>query len=276
MMAGAYVGLGIILIFTLGNEIDPAWRKLVMGTSFGIALTLVVFAGSDLFTGLTMYMTQGSLTGRTGWWDLVSVWVMSWVGNLVGSVLLALLFAQAGGGALLFGKSTFLFDTAAAKMAAPAAALFARAVLCNWLVCLALWMAARMTSDSAKCIAIFWCLFAFIACGYEHSVANMTLLALALIGNHPDTIGIAGMVHNLVWVTLGNIVSGAGFMGAAYWCMCRGAGLRVGGTGDGGGRGERLSASTPFTKRPYKTPTLLSEATGRAECEHAFVVRCGQ
>jgi nitrite transporter NirC len=85
------------------------------------------------------------------------------------------------------GKSTFLFDTAAAKMAAP---LFFRAVLCNWLVCLALWMAARMTSDSAKCIAIFWCLFAFIACGYGHSVANMTLLALALVGNHPDTVSI--------------------------------------------------------------------------------------
>ncbi|HEY4175077.1 MAG TPA: nitrite transporter NirC [Rhodopila sp.] len=227
MMAGAYVGLGIILIFTLGNEIDPAWRKLVMGTSFGIALTLVVFAGSDLFTGLTMYMTQGSLTGRTGWRDLVGVWVMSWVGNLVGSVLLALLFAQAGGGALLFGKSTFLFDTAAAKMAAPAAALFARAVLCNWLVCLSLWMAARMTSDSAKCIAIFWCLFAFIACGYEHSVANMTLLTLALIGNHPDTISIAGMVHNLIWVSLGNIVSGAGFMGVAYWYVSQPAAAAV-------------------------------------------------
>lgn len=217
MMAGAYVGLGIILIFTLGNEIDPAYRKLVMGTSFGIALTLVVFAGSDLFTGHTMYMTHGSLTGRTGWRDLASVWAVSWVGNLAGAVLLALLFAQSDGGTLLFGKSTFLFDIAAAKMAAPAAALFARAVLCNWLVCLALWMAARMTSDSAKCIAIFWCLFAFIACGYEHSVANMTLLTLALIGNHPDTITITGMVHNLVWVTLGNIVSGAGFMGLGYW-----------------------------------------------------------
>ena len=217
MMAGAYVGLGIILIFSLGNEIDPAWRRLVMGTSFGIALTLVVFAGSDLFTGLTMYMTQGSLTGRTGWRELLSVWSMSWVGNLLGSVLLALLFAQSGGGALLFGKSTFLFDMAAAKMHAPAMELFARAVLCNWLVCLALWMAARMTSDSAKCIAIFWCLFAFIACGFEHSVANMTLFSLALIGNHPDTISLAGMAHNLFWVTLGNIVSGAVFMGAAYW-----------------------------------------------------------
>jgi nitrite transporter NirC len=78
-------------------------------------------------------------------------------------------------------------------------------------------MAARMTSESAKCIAIFWCLFAFIACRYEHSVANMTLLALALVGNHPDTVSIGGMVHNLIWVTLGNIVSGAGFMGVAYW-----------------------------------------------------------
>jgi nitrite transporter len=217
MMAGAYVGLGIILIFSLGNDIDPALRKLVMGTSFGIALILVVFAGSDLFTGLTMYMTQGSLSGRTGWRDLVSVWAMSWVGNLAGSVVLAMLFSMAGGGTLLFGKSTFLFDAAAAKMAAPAAALFARAVLCNWLVCLALWMAARMTSDAAKCIAIFWCLFAFIACGYEHSVANMTLFSLALLGNHPESVSLAGMAYNLFWVTLGNIVSGAVFMGAAYF-----------------------------------------------------------
>lgn len=222
MMAGAYVGMGILLIFTLGNDIDPAWRKLVMGTSFGIALTLVVFAGSDLFTGLTMYMTQGLLTRRVQLRDLLATWAMSWVGNLAGSVLLAILFAAAGGGALLFGKSTFLFDVANVKMNAPALELFVRAILCNWLVCLALWMSARMTSDAAKCVAIFWCLFAFIACGFEHSVANMTLLTLALLGNHPDSISLAGMVHNLVWVTLGNIVSGAAFMGCAYWFVSGG------------------------------------------------------
>lgn len=222
MMAGAYVGIAVILVFMLGNDIDPAWRKLVMGTSFGIALTLVVFAGSDLFTGHTMYMTQGLLTKRTGWRDLASVWVVCWLGNLAGSVLLALLFAKAGGGTLLFTKSSFLFDAATAKMTAPAGALFARAILCNWLVCLALWMSARMTSDSAKCIAIFWCLFAFIASGYEHSVANMTLLSLALIGNHPDSVSIGGMAYNLLWVTLGNIVSGAVFMGAAYWFVSGG------------------------------------------------------
>src|SRR5205823_4262944 len=128
----------------------------------------------------------------------------------------AVLFVAGGGGAALNSKSQFLFTVAAAKMNAPALALFARAVLCNWLVCLAIWMSARMTSDAAKCIAIFWCLFGFIGSGYEHSVANMTLLLIALLGNHPDTVTWGGFAHNLFWVTLGNIVSGAGFMALGY------------------------------------------------------------
>ena len=221
MMAGAYVGLGIILIFSVGSDADPGYRALVMGASFGIALTLVVFAGSDLFTGHTMFMPLGLLRGRTGWGDLASVWAISWLGNLVGAGLLALLFVAGGGGAVLHSKSGLLMTVAAAKMGAPASMLFFRAVLCNWLVCLALWMSARMTSDSGKCIAIFWCLFAFIGSGYEHSVANMTLLLIAFLGEHGEAVSIAGMVHNLVWVTLGNIVSGALIMGVGYWAMSR-------------------------------------------------------
>jgi len=221
MMAGAYVGLGIILIFSVGSDADPAYRALIMGASFGIALTLVVFAGSDLFTGHTMFMPLGLLRRRIGWSELASAWVISWLGNLVGAGLLALLFVAGGGGAVLHSKSGLLLSVAAAKMTAPAGALFARAILCNWLVCLALWMSARMTSDSAKCIAIFWCLFAFIGSGYEHSVANMTLLAIALLGDHPDAVSVPGMLHNLLWVTLGNIVAGAGIMGVGYWAMSR-------------------------------------------------------
>ncbi|MFA5371979.1 MAG: formate/nitrite transporter family protein [Sideroxydans sp.] len=108
---------------------------------------------------------------------------------------------------------------AAAKMNAPAGELIARAcaILCNWLACLALWMTARTSSDTAKLGAIFWCLFAFIASGYEHCVANMTVFAIALLGEHPDTVSLAGMWHNLVWVTLGNTISGALFMAMAYW-----------------------------------------------------------
>lgn len=221
MMAGAYVGLGIILIFSVGSDADPGYRALIMGGSFGIALTLVVFAGSDLFTGHTMFMPLGLLRRRIGWSELASSWAVSWLGNLVGAGLLAVLFVAGGGGAVLHSKSGLLLTVAAAKMTAPASALFARAILCNWLVCLALWMSARMSSDAAKCIAIFWCLFAFIGSGYEHSVANMTLLAIALLGEHPDTVSVGGMVYNLFWVTLGNIVAGAGIMGVGYWAMSR-------------------------------------------------------
>jgi nitrite transporter len=221
MMAGAYVGLGIILIFSIGSDADPAYRPLIMGASFGIALTLVIFAGSDLFTGHTMFMPLGLLRRRVGWGELLSCWAVSWLGNLVGAALLAVIFVIGGGGLVLHAKSGLIMTVAAAKMTAPALMLFARAILCNWLVCLAIWMSARMTSDAAKCIAIFWCLFAFIGSGYEHSVANMTLLAIALMGEHPDTVSIAGLVHNLLWVTLGNIVSGAGIMGVGYWVMSR-------------------------------------------------------
>ena len=222
LMAGAYVGLGIILIFSVGGGLEPAWQKLVMGVSFGIALTLVVFAGSELFTGHTMYMVFGKFKGLTSWGDLIKVWGTSWTGNLLGSVGLALLFVLGGGGALLNDGSGLLFQIAAYKMNSSISALIARATLCNWLVCLALWMAARADSDTAKSIVIFWCLFAFIASGFEHSVANMTLLSISLLGDHPETISASGMAYNLLWVTIGNIFGGSLFMGVGYWFATHG------------------------------------------------------
>ena len=217
VMAGAYVGLGIILIFSVGATIDPAWKRLVMGGSFGIALTLVVFAGAELFTGHTMSMPMGWLRKRVGAQDVAAAWALSWIGNLAGAAALAWIFHAGGGGALLSDGAPLLHKAAAAKMSAPAGELFARAVLCNWLVCLALWMSARTSSDAARLGVIFWCLFAFIASGYEHSVANMTLFSIALLGNHPETVSLAGMAHNLLWVTLGNAVAGSLFMAAGYW-----------------------------------------------------------
>jgi nitrite transporter NirC len=224
MMAGAYVGLGIILIFCVGNAVDPGIRPVVMGASFGIALTLVIFAGSDLFTGHTMFMTHGWLQGRIGLRELAKCWTGSWTGNLIGCALLAALFVAGGGGPALLGiggKDPLIVTVAVAKMNAPALQLVARAILCNWLVCLAIWTSARMTNDTAKCIAIFWCLYAFIASGFEHSVANMTLLSIALLAPHPETVTLAGLVWNLFWVTIGNAIAGAGIMGLGYWAASR-------------------------------------------------------
>ena len=215
-MAGAYVGIGIVLIFTIGQTVDPAIRSLVMGASFGVALTLVVFAGSELFTGHTMIMTIGLLRGTSGLSGLCASWILTWTGNLAGSVLLAWLFYTGGGGQVLKDGADLIFNVSAAKMHAAPAALVARGILCNWLVCLALWTSARTSSDAAKCILIFWCLFAFIACGFEHSVANMTIFSVALLANHPASISLEGMGYNLAWVTLGNAIGGALFMAGAY------------------------------------------------------------
>jgi nitrite transporter NirC len=217
-LAGAYVGMGIVLIFCIGAPLalaDSIYLKTLMGVSFGIALTLVVFAGSELFTGNNMYMVIGLVKRTTSWKDLARVWSFSWAGNLVGSLVLAWMVVHAGAVAHAAG---FLEKISVLKMTMPAEELFLRAVLCNWLVCLALWTAGRTKSDSAKCVLIFWCLFAFIACGYEHSVANMTLLALSLFSPHGDAVSWLGFMRNLGYVTAGNIVGGAVFVGMFY-CM---------------------------------------------------------
>ena len=93
MMAGAYVGMGILLIFSLGGQVDTSVRPIVMGVSFGIALTLVVFAGSELFTGLIMTMAFGWLRNKVGLGDVFYALGFCWLGNLVGAVLIASLFA---------------------------------------------------------------------------------------------------------------------------------------------------------------------------------------
>ncbi|WP_052261870.1 formate/nitrite transporter family protein [Leisingera sp. ANG-M1] len=218
MKAGAFVGAGILLIFSVGQGVDGAIRPIVMGASFGIALTLVVFAGAELFTGHTMYMTHGLLTGQSGLGDLLRCWAASWAGNLAGALLLALLFVAGGGGLILgAGEDALLYKVAAKKMHGTGLQLFAKAVLCNWLVCLALWCSARAKDDVTKCIVIFWCLYAFIAAGFEHSVANMTVFSLALLSSHPDSISVAGAAHNLLFVTLGNAAAGVGIMGYGYW-----------------------------------------------------------
>ncbi|MGA7323099.1 MAG: formate/nitrite transporter family protein [Rhodomicrobium sp.] len=223
MMAGAYVGVGILLIFSIGQTIDPSVRSLAMGASFGVALTLVIFAGSELFTGHTMMMTIGLMRGSVGLSGLCASWILTWIGNLAGSALLAWLFYAGGGGAILKQGADLIFNVSAYKMNSAPEALVARGILCNWLVCLAIWTSARVTSDAAKCILIFWCLFAFIACGFEHSIANMTIFAVALLGNHPASVTVEGMFYNLGWVTLGNAIAGAIFMAGAY--------LRVNGAG---------------------------------------------
>jgi nitrite transporter NirC len=225
LLAGAYVGLGIVLIFAIGAPLQAQGSgavKVVMGASFGVALTLVIFAGSELFTGNNMVMAIGALSKTVSAGSLGKVWLFSFIGNLAGSMLLAA--ATAASGVLSKGAAKdFVLSVVAAKMGAPLSELFFRAVLCNILVCLAVWMAIRAKDEMARLGLIFWCLFAFIGAGFEHSIANMTLLSIGLFLPHDASlIGWAGFARNLSVVTLGNIAGGALFIGLPYWFVAKG------------------------------------------------------
>jgi nitrite transporter NirC len=215
MLAGAYVGVGAFLAFMVGGEAaGQPWQKAIMGASFVVALSLVVFAGSELFTGNNMVMFIGWRMKTNSVWQMLGIWAYSWVGNLLGCILLAVLLVIAG----TLGKDpqlALVSTIAAKKVHATPLVLLTKGALCNWLVCLGVWCTYRMKSEAGKLIMIFWCLYAFVACGFEHSVANMTLLSVAFLQHCPD-ITLPAVGYNLLWASLGNIIGGAVFVGGAY------------------------------------------------------------
>ena len=218
-LAGIYLGFGVCLIFSVGApffaEGSPS-LNLVMGVSFGVGLTLVIFAGSELFTGNTMVCTIGALSRAIAWKYVGWIFVWSFIGNLAGSLAVAWLVAQSGVVAQAPQSDLFL-KAAEVKMSVPAWELFSRGVLCNMLVCLAVWMAARTTNETAKIMVLFWGVFAFVGSGFEHSIANQSALGIALFLPHGEAITWSGFMWNQVFVGLGNVVGGALLVGAAYW-----------------------------------------------------------
>jgi len=220
MWAGAYVGFGIFLIMTiggLGSESNFPFTKMLMGISFGIALSLVIMAGSELFTGNNMILTVGALDKKVTWKDSANIWVWSFIGNAIGSTLLGLLLSLTNASATPTGA--FILKTAATKMNGDFIPLLVNGILCNLLVCLAVLCSVKMKSESGKLIMVFWCLFAFITSGFEHSVANMTVFATALFMPHPETVSLMGVFQNMIPVTLGNFIGGALLLGASYFYM---------------------------------------------------------
>lgn len=218
--AGSYVGLGIILIMVVGSfgsAAGSSYTKMLMGLSFGIALSLVIMAGSELFTGNNLIMTVGALDRKVTWMDAVKVWASSYTGNFIGSFIVGGLFVMTGTAGT--GVGDFILNVSAVKMNGDFLELLVKGILCNLLVCLAVLCALRMKSESGKLIMIFWCLFAFITAGFEHSIANMTIFAMGLFMPHPETVSIAGMFANLIPVTIGNMLGGGLMLGGTYFYM---------------------------------------------------------
>lgn len=218
LLGGLYIGFGIILIATIGGLLDPVGNpmmKIIQGVSFGVALSMVMMAGADLFTGNNMVMAIGAFTKRTTWGHAWVIWAFSYLGNFIGSIICAWLFFMTGLADGAIGE--YIEKVAEIKISATFTQLVFRGILCNILVCLAVWSAYKLKSETAKIAMIFVCIFPFITSGFEHCVANMTLLSLAWMIPYSDSVTLVNMWSNLMPVTIGNIIGGALFVAAIYF-----------------------------------------------------------
>lgn len=218
MLASAFIGFGVLVAFATGNPFDviqsPAAGPLA-AIAFGSAIILIAYAGGDLFTGNTFYFTFASLRGKTSWGDAVKVWITSYLGNLIGAVLFAALLWASG----LFKEpytNPMLIHLVEKKMHVSTFELFFRAIMCNWLVCMAFFIPMCLKGDGVKMFAMILFVYCFFIAGLEHCIANLSSFSIVLMMDHPDTISIGGAVHNLIPVTIGNMIGGGIFMGVIY------------------------------------------------------------
>ena len=220
-LAGLYIAFGGILMGIVGgNMAGEPMQKLICGIIFSVGLCLVTVAGAELFTGNNFVMAVGSLTGTVSWGKTIKLWVVCYIGNLLGSVVGAAVFTATG---IMSNEAvgTFLTSTAAAKMAGTPLNLFAKAVLCNVLVCLAIWCGAKLKSEGAKIAMNFCCVATFVACGFEHSIANMTFMSIGLMNPHDAAVNFGGFFYNLGIVTLGNMIGGILLVAVPYYLISK-------------------------------------------------------
>jgi formate transporter len=230
IMAGAYIAFGAQLATMATHDasayVGSGLARLIGGGVFSVGLMLVMMAGAELFTGNTLIMLS-VLDRKVSVRGLLRNWGIVYLANFIGSVLVVM---------LVFWSGLWKTDNEAVGIAAMNTAnvkvnltfleAFARGILCNWLVCLAVWLALAARTVIGKIAACFFPVMAFVASGFEHSVANMYFIPMGLMLKGKDLIvasshlSISGMtVRNLIPVTLGNIIGGALFVATLYWVI---------------------------------------------------------
>lgn len=218
-LAGAFISLGAMLATRMGALItfDKGVAALTSGVVFSIGLMLVVIAGAELFTGNNL-MFMSVLSGDAKLKDMLIKWAIVFASNFLGAVFLAWLMYHSG---LLTGAVADKAVTIAVGKAELAffPALI-RGILCNWLVCLAVWMALASQDVIGKIAGMLFPVMMFVAAGFEHSIANMYFIPVGIMLD-PVQVSWSGFFSNLLPVTIGNIIGGAFFVATAYWFVFR-------------------------------------------------------
>jgi len=228
VLAGAFIGLGALYFVLVKSDasLSFAATQVLGGVAFSLGLILVVIAGAELFTGnnlLAMAWADGKISTR----ELLRNWAIVCAGNFVGAAGLALLVFLSSHPDMNNGAiaQTYM-KVAAAKVTMPFWTAFFKGVLCNVLVCMAVWMALAGRSVIDKVVAIVFPISAFVAAGFEHSVANMYIIPLAMLlqafgsgGETANAITWVGFFHNMVPVILGNIAGGSVLVALVYYVI---------------------------------------------------------
>lgn len=217
VLAGFYIALGAAL-YTLvgtGSPLGFGPTRLLGGAAFSLGLVLVVVGGAELFTGNNL-VVMARVERHISTAALLRNWGVSLLGN-AGGALLAVVLVHAAGTLAIGGMEATAADIARAKLALDPVEAFARGILCNALVCLAVWLSFAARHVTGKILAILFPITAFVALGFEHSVANFYLIPVGLLAGAEGTLG--DVFGNLVPVTLGNIVGGAGGVALVYWAV---------------------------------------------------------
>ncbi len=219
-MAGLYIAIGSMMMGIIGSAFAGApAQKVINGLVFSVGLCLVTIAGAELFTGNNFVMAVGVLKKTVTLAQAVKLWIVCYIGNFLGSIVASLLFVLSGIPSGDIG--TNFANIAAAKMAGTPLNLFAKAILCNVLVCLAIWCGTKLKSEGARIAMNYACVTTFVACGFEHSVANMTFLTIGLLNPMGAAVSLGGLVYNLAIVTLGNMVGGIVLVALPYYFIAK-------------------------------------------------------
>jgi formate transporter len=222
-LAGAYIAFAGLLAFTVTAGMRPEiWGTLpsfFAGTVFATGLILVVIAGSELLTGNMALVPLAAMKGRASFKQLAENWAFVLLGNLLGALFVAYFLAVQTGVATAEMPLARLTAIAHAKGVEESEwQIFLRGVGCNWLVCIAVWMALSATDVAGKILAIFFPIMAFVAMGFDHVVANMFFLPAAIFAGVPDLTW-WDTIHNWIFAFLGNVVGATIFVAGAYWYL---------------------------------------------------------
>jgi len=218
MLAGAFIALGA-LTYTLvvtGSTLGIGPTRLLGSIAFSVGLILVIIGGAELFTGnalMVMALLDRRITGAA----LMKNWTIVYLGNFVGVLIISVMVILSG---VFEDENTIstMISIANAKLAlTPTESVF-RGILCNILVCLAVWMSFAARRVTGKVLVIIFPIAAFVSVGFEHSIGNMYAISVAMIGGFIPVDGV-GFLANLIFVTLGIILGGGVFVALVYWAI---------------------------------------------------------